>query len=301
MFGRLTPILILHLLIPVVAVIFTFAAAAGSASNSPSRIVSLNLCTDQLLMLLAERQTIASVTYLAANAETSIMAKQVGDIYLNHGQAEEIIGLSPDLVLAGQYGARAGVNILQKLGYRVEKFDSAHNFDGIRLNLRRLGSLIHRSQKAESLIAAMDRILHAEVITSLESKRETFTTYDVNGYVAGKDTLLAAVADAAGYQTLGDRLGFSGYRQLPLEELLLIKPDLIDLGNEWSQPPSLASESMRHPALKVLLDQTEQMDLPGATWTCGLPVLAEVVVKLRQKRLEPGKSKSKSINKRLSL
>lgn len=285
MLRRLIPILLLGLLTPVLVA----APASDSAVEFSSRIVSLNLCTDQLLMLLAERERIASVTFMAARAETSMMADKAQGIYLNHGQAEEVIGLSPDLILAGQYGARASVNILQKLGYRVEKFESAQNFDEIRRNLRRLGKLIHRSRKAESLIETMDAALRSDLITATDLETELepaiFTTYDVNGYVAGKDTLLSAVAAAAGYQTLGDILGFSGYRHLPLEQLLLLKPDLIDPGYQWSDPPALASESLRHPALEALLGQTEQLDLEGPVWTCGLPVLSEVVVKLRQKRL----------------
>ncbi len=41
--------------------------ASAQAVEKPRRIVSLNLCTDQLVVLLADREAIASVTFLAAD------------------------------------------------------------------------------------------------------------------------------------------------------------------------------------------------------------------------------------------
>ncbi|MCB1809381.1 MAG: ABC transporter substrate-binding protein, partial [Candidatus Competibacteraceae bacterium] len=78
----------------------------------PQRIVSLNLCTDQWLLLLAERNRIASLTWLSADPEESPLAAEAQGIVLNYGQAEDIIPLQPDLILAGTYTARFTVDLL---------------------------------------------------------------------------------------------------------------------------------------------------------------------------------------------
>ncbi len=58
----------------------TQQAAAGSASDAPSppatRIVSTNVCTDQLLMSLVPVDRIASVSFLAADPQVSLYAEQ---------------------------------------------------------------------------------------------------------------------------------------------------------------------------------------------------------------------------------
>ena len=66
-------------------------AAAGAAE--PRRIVSTNVCTDQLVLMLAERARIASISYLAADPTMSSMSREAVGLRVNHGLAEEIIPL----------------------------------------------------------------------------------------------------------------------------------------------------------------------------------------------------------------
>ena len=60
---------------------FVFASAislalAGAAEAAPRRVASLNLCTDELLLMLGEPGQIVSVTHLAQQpAETAAVAR----------------------------------------------------------------------------------------------------------------------------------------------------------------------------------------------------------------------------------
>jgi iron complex transport system substrate-binding protein len=47
------------------ALVITFAGAA--AADAPARVVSVNLCTDQLAMLIAAPGQLQSVSWLAAD------------------------------------------------------------------------------------------------------------------------------------------------------------------------------------------------------------------------------------------
>ncbi|RLA20277.1 MAG: ABC transporter substrate-binding protein, partial [Gammaproteobacteria bacterium] len=86
------------------------ALLPGAAfSAKPQRIVSLNLCADQLLLQLAEPKAIASLTHLAADPELSYLAEEATNYPLNYGSAEEILQLDPDLILAGSFTARPAV------------------------------------------------------------------------------------------------------------------------------------------------------------------------------------------------
>ena len=51
-------------------------APAAPAGAAPLRVVSINLCTDQLAMLLAAPGQLVSVTHLARDPEASVMALQ---------------------------------------------------------------------------------------------------------------------------------------------------------------------------------------------------------------------------------
>ncbi|MEO1895141.1 MAG: hypothetical protein ABGX32_02600, partial [Methylococcales bacterium] len=83
--------------------------SSHSTLANPQRIVSINLCTDQLLMLLAKRENIESVSYFAANPDASAMFEEAAGIRKNQGQAEEILQMKPDLILAGTFTARPAV------------------------------------------------------------------------------------------------------------------------------------------------------------------------------------------------
>ena len=73
----------------VAAVALFLAPALGTADDShkPTRIVSLNLCTDELVLRLADRRNIASVTYLAETSSVSNVADLARQIPINHGLA----------------------------------------------------------------------------------------------------------------------------------------------------------------------------------------------------------------------
>src|SRR5215475_3641278 len=99
----------------------SFAPAADSPPASPSakphRIVSLNLCTDELVLRLADPANIASVTWLARTSGN--VPDLVGKAHINHGLAEEIVPLDPDLILAGIYTTRAAVAMLKRTDFPV--------------------------------------------------------------------------------------------------------------------------------------------------------------------------------------
>ena len=92
---------------------------ATDAPGKPRRIVSLNMCVDELVLRLAEPQNIASVTWLSRDPKNSNVAELGAGIAVNHGLAEEIIPLNPDLVIAGIYTARPAVAMLKRVGIPV--------------------------------------------------------------------------------------------------------------------------------------------------------------------------------------
>ena len=79
----------------------------------------MNLCTDQLLLLLAPRERIVSLSHLVADPVHSPLAAQAQGLHLNHGQAEELLPRQPDLVLGGQFSATLASNLLQRFGLPV--------------------------------------------------------------------------------------------------------------------------------------------------------------------------------------
>lgn len=239
----------------------------------------MNVCTDQMAMLVAAPGQLHSVSYLAVDPETSAMAEQAGQYEVNHGLAEEVFLMQPDLVLAGTYTTRATVGLLRRLGIRVEEFAPESSMEDIRANLLRMGEVLGREEKAQELVADMDRRL-AEVAAGGVSGK-TVATYYANSYTSGSDTLVDAIIGVSGLVNIASRLGYAGTARLPLEVLVMNRPDILVDGGRAESTPALAQQNYVHPAYRALAGASVRAEVPAAYTVCGLPFTIEAVRMLR--------------------
>lgn len=131
--------------------------AVPAAAAPPERVVSVNLCTDQLAMLLAAPGQLISVSHLARDPRSSAMAAEAAAFPTNAGRAEDVYLLAPDLVLAGSFTTPASVALLRRLGLRVETFPHATSLADVGAQLRQMGTLLGREAEAEALATRLDR------------------------------------------------------------------------------------------------------------------------------------------------
>lgn len=256
--------------------------SATFADAIPRHIVSLNLCTDQMALMLAP-QTIRSVSYLAARPDISYRSDLAQGVPHNHGRSEEILPLEPDLVLAGRYTSRPTVFLLRRLGYNVFDQDISRSIDEVRQRVLEVGQVLAAETQAEALIAAMDERL-AALAPAAGEDQPTAVYYQANGYTAGDDTLVGDIIAHAGLENLGGRIGIRGHGRMALETLLDLRPDILIRDDQQPQAPALAYEVLRHPALKALIDRSLQVVVPTRLWICGIPAVTEAVAILSQAR-----------------
>ena len=259
-----------------------FIAAAGAASAKPQRIASLNLCTDQLALMLVEPKRIVTVTFLARDPSTSYMAAAAAAIPINHGRLEQILPLKPDLVLAGRYTTHFTKTLLRKLGYPLFEADIPNTFDGIRDQIRELAALLGETAKGEALIAGMDAKL-AQAGTRGGAK-PIAALYGPRGYTQGRGTLEHSVLTAAGYRNLAAEMGLVGSRVLSLEVLLQQAPRYLIFNARVDKAPSLAMAVLEHPALTKAFAGTAAVRIPPRFWYCPGPMLGDAVQFLAEAR-----------------
>ncbi len=252
---------------------------SAAAADRPQRVVSMNLCTDQLVMLLADRARIASVSYLAADPRSSVLAARTAGLHLNHGLAEEILPLGPDLVVAGAVTTRPTVFLLRKLGYPVIDVPVANGLDDIRANIRRVAAALGEPARGARLIADFDRRLGPPAPPA--GRRPLAALYWANGWTSGRGTLASAIVTASGFRNLADGLGIAGTGQLPLETLLAAAPEVLITGRV-RDGPARANEVFRHPALRRAFAGKPVVRVPDRFWICGTPFVAEAIARLSE-------------------
>lgn len=258
-------------------------AAAPPVLAKPQRVVSLNLCTDQLAVLLLPRERIAALSFLAQDRELSAVADRAAGLPAVHGMAEEILPLQPDLVLAGSFTTRPTVALLKARGIRVLELGLADDFDAIRAQLRQVADALGEQERAEALLAAMDATLARAA--PADGQRPSALSLAPGGFTAGSGTLSDQVMRAAGLRNYAAARGLAGYGYLPVEMVAADPPDLLlDKPEGGGTSPSLANRLLTHPALARSVPPDRRPVVPGALITCGTPLTADAVTLLAEAR-----------------
>jgi iron complex transport system substrate-binding protein len=252
-----------------------FAGIGEAFAEPPRRIVSLNLCTDQLLVDLVPRESISAVSFLATDRTLSAYASRLQGLKQVRGTAEEVLALAPDLVIAGEYTTGPTVELLRRLGVKLLVVPLAADFEGMRASLRMIAEAVGEKDRGEKIITEFDE--RVKGARSTVPGRPTAVAYQVNSLTSGPGSLLDAALEAAGYHNIArDRqLGPAG--RLPLEALVASPPDLIVLANAPGDFKTVLGDNLRHPAFADLLRRRPNVHLPMPLWMCATPKIAEAV------------------------
>jgi iron complex transport system substrate-binding protein len=197
------------------AVVFAFAAVLANpgtarAQTPPSRVVSMNLCTDQLAMLIAAPGQLHSVSHLARREDASVLFREAAAYAVNHGEAEEIFLMKPDLVLAGTFSARATVSLLRRLGIRVEEFAAEISFADIYASIARMGDLLGQREEADALVAQLGQRLAAYAAEAGEEHRPSPRCTTPTAIAPGAGRSPARRSSAPGWPIWPGGLGSAG-------------------------------------------------------------------------------------------
>ena len=155
----------------------------------PQRIVSLNLCADQLLMALLPPENLVGITQLASNPGASYLYQQASDFHQHSGRIEEVMALKPDLVVVGEFTTQPTNQLLESLGYPVLKLGLPTTVEEIFQQINFLAERIERQDKATELIKSMREEL-AEIASRQDNKWPRAVVYYANGFSAGRHTIV---------------------------------------------------------------------------------------------------------------
>jgi len=265
-----------------------FAPVATAAPvKKPQRIMSVNLCTDLLLLQLVPKSRIASISFLAHQAVGAIRPGLDRGVPVNRGTAEDVVAARPDLILAADYSTPAVRRLAGRLGAPVVEVKTASDFDDIRQGLRRVGRAVGEPAKAEALIARMD--------ARLASLARTRTPVPVpvvaweGDTVSGTGDLTEAIMRAAGAKNLAAGWSEAGDRVFTVEQILAARPAALLQAQAAEQAPSLRAAEARHPLLARLY-RGRIITYPAPLYACGLPQSADAAAALRTalEALPPG-------------
>ncbi|MCW1427488.1 ABC transporter substrate-binding protein [Novosphingobium sp. JCM 18896] len=245
-------------------------AVRPAPAGPPRRIVSLNLCADQLVLALADRSQIAGLTRNATDVEMSAEAARARGLRLLSKSAEEIVALDPDLVIGMPARRSAAIKVLEDQNYRMVDLKSAERYDQIQASIRSTANAVGHPERGAALIARMDRELAG--VPRLGRGRVA-AYYQRRGFLTGTGTLIDEVMARAGLVNLATKLGKPALSQVSLEEMVAARPDFLIVESATDTVRDQGTEMLHHPALAGI----PRISIPQAWTVCGSPAYVRAV------------------------
>jgi iron complex transport system substrate-binding protein len=256
---------------------------ATAADPGPQHVMSLSMCTDDLLLELLPPQRIASVTYYSRDPSNSYRWPQAAKVRVNWGTVEEVLAEKPDLVLAGTYTTPAARSLLKKLRWPLLEVAPAADFEQIRAVTRQVAHALQREAAGESLIAKMDSTLQ-ELAASRPRQIIRVAAWGEGGSIPGKGTLFDAILEAAGGVNVAATLD-GRYTSFEVEQLIAARPDVLAYASNISDTPGRNTEVAQHPLIRKLYSG-RTVTYPGALYSCGVVESADAAAALRSSLLQ---------------
>jgi iron complex transport system substrate-binding protein len=167
-----------------------------------------------------------------------------------------------------------------KVGAPVVEIDAANSFADIRRVTRQIGTLVGEPDRAEALIADMDRTL-AELAATRPRRTVRVVAWSGAGSVPGKGTLTDELIRTAGGENIAVKYDDGRYSSFGMEELLRARPDALLHGADRYDGPSLRDAAITHSVIRKAF-RGRQISYPASLYTCGLPQSAEAARNLRE-------------------
>lgn len=243
---------------------------ATTAGAAPPRVVSINLCADQLVMSVADSSQILSLSWLAADPAESMLAAAAASFAPNYGTAEEVIRLHPDVVVAGTYTSTFTKTLLRRLGYTIVEVTPATSLEAIAANVRQVGEALEQPERAHEVVARMRRHM-AEIDERASGVSVPAIVVRPGGFTIERASLAHDIMAHAGFRNVAAESGLDRWGSLSMETLLRARAELIVVNSYRPDAPSLANETLAHPALAAATAHAATATLPVVYWACGLP------------------------------
>jgi iron complex transport system substrate-binding protein len=243
----------------------------AGADAAPRRVASLNLCTDELVLMLAAPAQVVSVTHLAQSEAETPLWRQARGYRRNDGSLLSVTAMQPDLVVTMGGGARDRLRIADRLGIVTLDLPFAQSLAEVGESVRRLAIALGRRAEGAALLRRM-----AALVRSAPRWRRDAIWLGGGGRTVPADGLEAEWMALAGLRQRamqGDRVSL---------ETLLVRPPAILLRSDYRQGQySSGQRWLTHPAARHARG-TRAVPTDGRRWTCMGPLLVDEIMRLRR-------------------
>jgi len=199
--------------------------------HKPQHIVSLTLCSDEILLSLVDKSCLASVSSLATNSSISNVAAQAGALpMLENKSIEAILAKNPDLIIVGDWLPDDFIVSLRELNLPVYVYKTPQSIAEVRSLVLDMGIIVGETEKSKKIVADMDGVL-AQITNKVklipENQKKMVMALSFMGCYGGKDSMLDDIYKNAGVINGAALAGLEKNDTLAKEQIVAMKPDIL--------------------------------------------------------------------------
>ena len=240
------------------------------------RIASMNVCTDQLLITLADPQQILGLSRFARDAWQSFAADAARRYPILSGGAEDVLVLRPDVVVASLFDKRSTRELLKEKGLHLAEFAVPRNLDEVKAQIREMGEIVGHVDRAEAEIARLDAAI-ARARRAVTDKRYRVLPLSRRGWVSGSDSLVSSLLTETGLFNAAGDLGVATGGYASLEAIVKAKPDFLLVSEAGDRAEDDGRAFLLHPALERFYPPAKRIVIPERLTVCGGVMLVEAL------------------------
>jgi len=260
------------------------ALGLGGAARAPARrIVSLNPCLDAILLSVADPRQVAALSHYSHQPMTSSVGAAGRRFAVTYESAEEVIALSPDLVLASRHSALATRNALARLGVAVAQFATPDSVAESLAQVQRIAELAGQPGRGRAEIARIEAAL-AAAEPPPGARPARALVFQRNGFSSGPGTLMDEMLRRTGFRNAAVDYGARRTTDIALDAVVADPPEVLLSGETLPGAPTWGERVMRHPALQQLRGRIRIISFPQRLMYCGGPNLVETAGRLAAAR-----------------
>ena len=258
--------------------VLAMLAGAGSAPALAAgpHIVSMNVCTDQLLITLADPEQILGLSRFSRDIWASFAADEARHYPILSGAAEDVLVLKPDIVVASLFDKRSTRELLKANGLHLVEFSVPRNLDEVKAQIRQMGEIAGHPDRATAEIARLDAAA-ARARRVVAEKHYRVLPLSRRGWVAGTDSLLSSLLSETGLFNAAGDLGVGGGGFASLEAIVNARPDFIVVSGAGDLAEDDGQAFLLHPALERFYPPAKRIVIPERLTVCGGVMLADAL------------------------
>ena len=254
-------------------------APTTSTYAGPKRIASLNLCTDELLLSLADPDQIISLTWLAREESLSPFFEPARPYHQNNGRASDVIPLNPDLVFLSEFSPANTLGLLETVGVTSVVVPEPRTTTQLLENIRAMSSAIDQVKKGEELISLFSSRLKS--ITENKSAQKISALLLSPGIASfGSSAVKIEILKMLNIRVLNQEKPSLANRYLSVEELTRSSPDFVIIDKYSSDYPSVSEEILKHPLIQSSL---KTIEVEAKDWLCSTHNLLDTIEHINTK------------------